>query len=416
MTDTTAPPQSRWKWGAGVFVVLLTGALAVRWWMGPQVAVYTVQRRDLVQTVVASGRVEAPHRVAIGAQITGIVIRIPVAEGQFVKAGEMLVELESSEQRAIVRQAEAALLLAEVRLRQLLEVQTPVAAQALRQAQSSLDNARASLRRQQDLFDQGFVGAAALDDSRKAFELADAQHRSAQKQLDALGPSGSDQALALAALTQARAAVEAAHARAGYALIRAPVAGTLIGRDVEAGDVVQAGKLLMTLSPAGPTQIVAEIDERNLRVLVLGQKALASADAYPQARFAAELIYINPAISAQTGAVEVKLDVPSPPPMLSQDMTVSVDIEVARRPDALVLPVGALRDAESPDATTATVLGFDNGRAVSRSVLVGLRSGGWVEVLDGLRAGDRVIAAAAAASASVASGMRVRAAPAVAAP
>jgi HlyD family secretion protein len=416
MTDTTAPPRSRWKLWAGVFVVLLTGALAVRWWMGPQVAVHTVQRRDLVQTVVASGRVEAPHRVAIGAQITGVVVRIPVAEGQFVKAGEMLVELESSEQQAIVRQAEAALLLAEVRLRQLLEVQTPVAVQALRQAQSSLDNARASLRRQQDLFDQGFVGAAALDDSRKAFELAEAQHRTAQKQLDTLGPSGSDHALALAALTQARAAVEAAHARAGYALIRAPVAGTLIGRDVETGDVVQAGKLLMTLSPAGATQIVAEIDERNLRVLALGQKALASADAYPQARFAAELVYINPAINAQTGAVEVKLDVPSPPPVLSQDMTVSVDIDVARRPHALVLPVDALRDVESPDATTATVLGFDNGRAVSRSVRLGLRSGGWVEVLDGLRAGDRVIAAAAAASASVASGMRVRAAAAAAAP
>ena len=414
MTDTTAPPRSRWKLGAGLFVVLLTCALAVRWWMGPQVAVHTVHRRDLVQTVVASGRVEAPYRVAIGAQITGVVVRIPVAEGQFVKAGETLVELESSEQRAIVRQAEAALLLAEVRLRQLLEVQTPVAAQALRQAQSSLDNARASLRRQQDLFDQGFVGAAALDDSRKFFELADAQHRSAQKQFDTLGPSGSDHALALAAQTQARAAVEAAHARAGYALIRAPVAGTLIGRDVEAGDVVQAGKLLMTLSPAGATQIVAEIDERNLRVLALGQKALASADAYPQARFAAELVYINPAINAQTGAVEVKLDVPSPPPMLSQDMTVSIDIEVARRPDALVLPVDALHDAESPDATIATVLGFDNGRAVSRSVRLGLRSGGWVEVLDGLHAGDRVIAAAA--SASVASGTRVRAAPPAAAP
>jgi HlyD family secretion protein len=414
MTDTTAPPRSRWKLGAGLFVVLLTGALAMRWWMGPQVAVHTVQRRDLVQTVVASGRVEAPHRVAIGAQITGVVVRIPVAEGQFVRAGEMLVELESSEQRAIVRQAEAALLLAEVRLRQLLEVQTPVAEQALRQAQSSLDNARASLRRQQDLFDQGFVGAAALDDSRKAFELADAQHRTAQKQFGALGPSGSDHALAVAALTQARAAAEAAHARAGYALIRAPVAGTLIGRDVEAGDVVQAGKLLMTLSPAGATQIVAEIDERNLGVLVPGQKALASADAYPQARFAAELAYINPAINAQTGAVEVKLDVPSPPSMLSQDMTVSVDIEVARRPHALVLPVDALRDAGSPDARAATVLGFDNGRAVSRSVRLGLRSGGWVEVLDGLRAGDRVIAAAA--SASVVSGTRVRAAAAVAAP
>jgi len=166
---------------------------------------------------------------------------------------------------------------------------------------------------------------------------------------------------------------------------------------------VQAGKILMTLSPDGKTQLVADIDEKNLRLLALGQKALASSDAYPQQRFAAELAYINPGVNAQTGAVEVKLDVPAPPPTLRQDMTVSVDIEVARRPRALIVPSSALHDA---DGATPWVLRLDGAHAMRSVVRVGLRSGGFSEVLDGLTEGDRVPPAATA----VRDGARIRAA------
>ena len=159
----------------------------------------------------------------------------------------------------------------------------------------------------------------------------------------------------------------------------------------------------MTLSPMGRTQLVVQIDEKNLRLLAPGQKALVSADAYPQQRFPAQLVYINPGVNAQTGAVEVKLDVPSPPPVLRQDMTVSVDIEVARRPNALLVPVSAVHDAEG---ATPWVLRLEDGRAVRRAVRLGLRSGGVAEVLEGLREGDALIAA----SAAIAAGARVRAA------
>ena len=405
MPVTPNPPRHRWKFLSALLAALLVAAIAARWWLGPQVAAETLQRRDLVQSVVASGRVETAHRVEVGAQITATVVHVPVAEGQTVKAGDVLIELESTEQRAIVEQAQIALAQAQTRLRQLTEVQVPVAEQALRQAQASLDNASAMLKRQQELFGQGFIGEAALDDSRKAFELADAQRQSAQKQLDTLRAGGGEREFTVAAVVQARAGAEAARARAAYAVIRAPVAGTLIGRNVEPGDVVQFGKVLMTLSPDGPTQLVAEIDERNLRLLALGQPALASADAYPQARFAARLVYINPGINAQTGAVQVKLDVAAPPLALTQDMTVSVDIEVAQRHGALLLPVGALSESAGPEATDGSVLRIEGGRAVRRPVRLGLRSGGWAEVLEGLSAGDRVVAAPT----GVAPGSRVRA-------
>lgn len=405
MPDAPKPFRNRWKFPAALIGVLLVLAVVARWWLGPQVVAETLQRRDLVQSVVASGRVETAHRVEVGAQITATVMRVPVAEGQTVKAGDVLIELESTEQRAIAQQAQIALAQAQTRLRQLNEVQMPVAEQALRQAQATLDNASSMWRRQQELFGQGFIGEAALDDSRKALALADAQRQSAQKQLDTLRAGGGEREFTAAAVVQARAGAEAASARAAYSVIRAPVAGTLIGRNVEPGDVVQAGKVLMTLSPDGPTQLVAEIDERNLRLLALGQPALASADAYPQQRFGAKLVYINPAINAQTGAVQVKLDVAAPPLALTQDMTVSVDIEVAQRHGALLLPVGALSDSAGPEAADGSVLRIEAGRAVRRTVRLGLRSGGWVEVLEGLSMGDRVVAAPAA----VAPGSRVRA-------
>jgi HlyD family secretion protein len=388
MIDRSMIQRYRWKILAALLTVTLCAGAGWRWWQGPQVLTERVGRRDFVQSVVASGHVETPHRVDIGAQITGTVMRVPVAQGQSVKSGEVLVELMSAELRASERQAAVAVSQAQARLRQLREVQAPVAQQALRQARVILENAQSALRRNQDLFTQGFIGAAALEDFRKAVELADAQMRSAQKQVDAAAPTGSDHAVAAAAVAEAQASLELARARTGYTLLRAPSDGVLIGRNVEAGDVVQPGKMLMTLSPTGRTQLVVEIDEKNIHLLTLGQKALASADAYPQQLFAAELVYINPGVNVQTGAVQVKLDVPSPPPALRQDMTVSVDIEVARRPNTLMLSASAVHDA---DSAAPWALRVEDGRAVRTPLRLGLRSGGIVEVLEGLREGDSVL-------------------------
>lgn len=370
-------------------LVLLLGAALWRWWVGPQVQTEAVQRRDLLQTVVASGRVETPHRVDIGAQITGTVARVPVLEGQAVKAGDVLIELVSTELQSAKRQAELAVVQAQGRLRQLNDLQGPVVQQTLRQAQANLDAARASGQRNQALFEQGFIGQAALDESRKALALADAQALAAQKQVASTQVGGAEHSLALGAVAEAQANAEVVGAKARYAVVKAPVSGQLIGRTVEVGDVVQAGKVLMTLSPEGATQLVVQIDEKNLRLIALGQQALASADAYPQQKFKAQVAYINPGINAQTGAVEVKLDVQEPVHTLRQDMTVSVDMEVARKPQALALQVGHVNDINGP---APWVWLRDAGHAVRRPVRLGLRGGAWVEVLAGLREGDAVIA------------------------
>jgi HlyD family secretion protein len=385
-----------------VLGVAVLGALTVRWWIGQPVSTESVVRQNLVQTVVASGHVEAPHRLDVGAQITGTVLQVPVSEGQSVKAGQLLVVLDATELSAAGRQADAAVGQAGARLRQLQEVQAPVAAQTLRQAQASLERARTALARSQTLFGKGFISQAALDDAREAVVLADAQMQTTRKQLEGTGATGSDRALALADVAGAQATAQAARARTAYALIHAPLDGTLIARNVEVGDVVQPGKLLMTLSPRGRTQLVVQIDEKNLALLALGQPALASADAYATQRFAAVLAFINPGVNATTGSVEVKLDVDLPPATLKQDMTVSVDIEVARRPQVLVMPMAAVHDA---DGAAPWVLRVEGRYAARRTVRLGLRSGGLAEVVEGLGERDVVVTAPA----TLAPGARTRA-------
>ncbi|HEX7439917.1 MAG TPA: efflux RND transporter periplasmic adaptor subunit [Caldimonas sp.] len=390
--------------------VLVAGALVAlgvwlgpRLLLGPEVPVTAVVQRDFVKSVVASGHVEAPHRVTIGAQIVGVVQRVPVAEGQSVSAGQTLVELERSEAFAAAAAAELAVTQAQARLRQLREVQAPVAEQTVRQARVNVDNARKQLLRQGDLFRQGFIGQAALDNAQRDVDLSEAQLRSAQSQWRSAESDGSDYAVASSALAQARAGAEAARSRLGYTTLIAPVAGTLIDRQVEPGDVVQPGKALMVLSPSGTTQVIVQIDEKNLQLLALGQRAWISADAYPEQRFAAIVAYINPGVDAQRGSVEVKLDVTEPPAYLRQDMTVSVDIEVASRAGAVLVPNDAVRDA---DTARPWVVMVADGRARRQYVRLGLRGTAVSEVTEGAGAGELVVASA---QPDVADGSRVRA-------
>jgi len=370
--------------------------------LGKPVETYEAIRGDLVQTVVASGRIITPQRVSIGAVITERVAHIPVQEGQRVRSGDVLILLDDQDERAAVEQAKAAVSQAEAKVRQLREVALPAAEQTLVQAEANALQARQAFERNQSLRAQGFVGQSQLDDAKRNLDVADSQLRAARIQVQTNGPSGSDFALAQTALAQARANLRAAQAKLEQTVIHAPVDGVLIGRSVEPGNVVQPGRELMALAPSGETQVVVQIDERQLSRLGLGQKALGSADAFPNQRFAAELVYINPAVDPLRGSVEVKLRVPDPPAYLVQDMTVSVDIEVARRSDTVYVPTETVREANGTQPWVLAIRGF---RAVRQPVKLGLRGDSRIEVLQGVEAGDELIPAT---NAFVRAGQRVR--------
>ena len=368
-------------------IVALVTAFGSRVVLGPKIPAALVVQRDFIQTIVATGHVETPHRISVGSQIVGVVKNIPVSEGQIVQAGQVLIELDDAEWRAAAQQADMLVLQAQARLRQVREVQAPVAAQSLVQAEINVSYAEKQWHRNVDLFTKSFISQAALDEAKNV-DLTQAQLQTAKKQVQTTHPTGSDYQIAATALSQAEANSKVAYSRRQHTIIKTPIAGTLISRDVETGDVVQAGKALMTLSPSGATQLVVQIDEKNLPLLVLGQLARASADAYPTLNFSAAISYINPSVDLQRGSVEIKLNVPEPPAYLRQDMTVSVDIQVATRLRALLVPTDTIHDVKGRQPW---VLKLADGKARKQVLRVGLQSAGMSEVLSGLSINDRVL-------------------------
>jgi HlyD family secretion protein len=393
-----------WRWHALATFAALAGVayFGIPILLGPVTSVDPVIRADFIQTVVASGHVEAPFRVNIGSQITGIVASVPVAEGQTVKAGDTLIELDDREARAAVVQAEGIKAQAEARLRQLRELTLPSAEQALKQAQATLINAQKAYDRASKLAADGYGTKATLDDATRVLDVATAQVRNAEFQVYTNRPGGSDYVMAETQLNQAGASLATAQSRLSYTVVTAPRDGVLISREVERGNVVQPSGVLMKLSPAGDTQLVVQIDERNIGSLALGQKAIASADAFVKQTFPAEVIYINPGIDLQRASVEVKLRVPNAPTYLRQDMTVSVDIEVARRSKALIAPAA---DVHGLDTANPWVLKIDGARARRQSIKVGIVSAGKAEIVEGLGEGDLIVTSVATL---VKDGTRVR--------
>lgn len=413
---SAAPTTAKkvWPWKkiviAGVLVALLLAWMLRNLVLGTPVASFAVVVGDLRQTVVASGRIITPQRVAIAAQLAGRVERVAVLEGANVRRDQLLLELNNAEARAGVEQAEAAAAQASARLRSLKEVELRAAEQSLRESDANWQQSNAQWVRIRDLKARGFVGQAELDTAQRNAAVAKSQLESARLQVITRRPDGSAAALAQAAVDQAQATLAQAKVKLAQHRIVAPADGVLISRAVEPGDVVQPGVLLMGLAAAGNTQIEVQLDEKNLGKLAIGQRALASADAFSNARFDASVAYINPGIDATRGAVTVKLDVPAPPAYLRQDMTVSVDIDTAQRKGVLVIPTGAIRDI---GGSAPWVLVIRQRHAVRQAVTVGLRGDENTEVLSGLKVDEAVISASAA---TVVEGAHVRAKPTAAKP
>jgi HlyD family secretion protein len=372
---------------------------------GPLVDAVVVQSAPLVRTLQFSARVATLSRVDVGSTLTGRVAQVRVAEGAQVRQGDVLVQLESDELRAALAQAVASERQAQARLTGLRSSGRTAAQAASAQASATLQAANASLARVQQLVAEGFYSPAQLDEARRAVDVARAQQLSAQAQMQANADAGTDVAQAQAQLALAQAATVAAQARLAQTALVAPADARVLVRAVEPGQIVQPGKALLSLALAGPTQLVAQVDERFLDQLEPGQKAAVVADAFAGQRFAARVLSIAPAVDAQRGAIEVKFALEQlAPAYLREDMTLSVEVETARRESALVLPQATLRGAMAGDTGAVLVLVLQDGRAEARAVRLGLRTLDAVEVLEGLTGGDTVLRGGA-----VQAGDRVRA-------
>jgi HlyD family secretion protein len=391
---------------AGAVVVALVVVIGIARVARPtRVPVVRASLRPLTQTLLVSGRVMPPVRVNLGVVVTGTVRRRLVEVGQRVRTSEPLLVLDDAEARAAAAEARAASAQAAARLEQLQHVGLPLASEALTQARLTYERAERERQRTEKLAGDGIVTETVLDDARKAAALARSLVEAATVQQTSNAASGAEERTARAALEQARAAEAGAMVRLGQLVVRASGDGVIIGRDVEAGDVVQPGRSLLVLAIDGPTLLTIQPDERNLSAIWMGQPALASADAYPGQSFRAQVNFIGAAVDPQRGTVEVRLSVAEPPPTLRPDMTVSVELEGGQRNRALAVPAACVRDATGQ---APWILVVRDGLVERRAVRVGLRGDAFIELLSGASDGELVIPSSAV---SPAPGTRVVAAP-----
>ena len=275
--------RRRLGWAAlAAAAVLLAAAPALRVRLqGREVAAVPVARAELVQTVVATGRVAALARVEIGSTVAGTVTEVAVREGDRVEPGPgARAPARRGGARARRpgalgprpgggrgRQARAGAAAAAARLAQLRGTSLPAAEQAVRVAAAELESARRNFARVEALVAQGMLARAELDEARRALDTARARHerertlaagsrrrrRGGPGRQAAVAQAEAAVAQARAAVAQARAALAAAEARLADLTLRAPADGTVIGRSVEEGDAVQPGRTLLVLSrPGGP--------------------------------------------------------------------------------------------------------------------------------------------------------------------
>ncbi|MEX5746388.1 efflux RND transporter periplasmic adaptor subunit [Massilia sp. X63] len=378
-----------------VLACLALGALA--WWLlaaqrGPALPAYQVTARPLVQTVVATGRVAALSRAQVGSAVTGVVLERRVREGDRVRPGDVLAVLRADDLEAAVREAEAA-------LAQLQQATRPQAQAGLREAEARLAQAGREAARRRKLYEQQMITREAMEQAVQAETVARSAAEQARLNLRSLGAGSPGEAAA-------RARVASARAQLAKTTIRAEVAGTVLTRNAEPGDLVQPGRVLFEIARDGDTEVLVPLDEKNLEVLAVGQSAMCVADAYPARPFPARVNFIAPAIDPQRGTVDVRLAVDPAPGFLRQDMTVSVNVETGRRASAIVVPNDALA---STDGSHSELWLIADGRATRRKVALGLRGLAQTEVTAGLQAGDWVLADARA---RLTPGERVRVVPA----
>jgi HlyD family secretion protein len=381
MADRSA--LRRWAPAAAIVVA----ALAVLWLAarlrGPALPGYEVVAGPIVQTVVATGRAAAPSRVQVGAEIAGLVLERRVAEGERVAPGDVLVVLRAQDLEARRDEARAA-------LAALREADRPDAEARLRQARAQLAQAEREHARRRELGARQLVTRETIEQAAQAEIAARAAVDQATVTLSALAGGARE--------AQARERLAAAEADLARAVIRATVAGTVLTRDVEPGDIVRPGDVLLEIARDAPGELRVPLDEKNLARVAVGQSATGIADAFPERPFAATVFHVAPAVDPARGTVDVRLRVDPAVEFLRQDMTVTVTIATGRRDEALAVADDALFDIDET-AGRATVLRVRDGRVRRTRVELGLRGLAMSEVRTGLQAGDRVLAAASIAPA-----------------
>lgn len=350
---------------------------AYLWWRpayaGPPPPTGEVRLADVVQTVQAAGVLQPKVKVDVGAQVSGQVRRIHVQLGQAVKKGELLVSLDPELARSEVAQAEAA-----------------VAQQSalIDSRQADLRLAQAERARQVRLL--AGEATAATEAERAEVELA-------KLEADLRGQAAS--------LKRLQAELDKHRLALGYTTITAPMDGVVVNLPVQEGQTViavQVTPVMVTLASMDEITVRTRVPEADISLVKAGQKARFATLAGEPQRYEGIVRVVQPVPERAGNAVfyNVLFEVDNRARKLLPDMTVQVAIETGEARGAVTVPVVALGERADDGRFAVQVVGEPGGQAKPRQVRVGLQDGARAQVLDGLKAGDKVLLAPPPASAA----------------
>ncbi len=359
----------------------------------PSVRTETVERRNLVSTVSASGNIRARRQVDISSEVSARVLALLVEEGDEVVAGDTLLRLERTEFEAARQRAQA----------------------SLSQARAQLTQVRANHTRAQRTYarTRQLLYATPPVVSQQEYEEAETQLEVAQANLEATRYQ----------VDQAQAGVDDAEVRLARTTIVAPIDGKVTRLNVEEGETVivgtmnNPGSLVLSISDLSVVEVVTEVDETDVPRIALDDSAVVEIDAFPDRTFSGRVSQIgNSAIrppsqqSSSQPAIdfEVVIEIEDPGVELRPDLSATAEVVTDQRIDAVSVPIIALtvRDREDVDSTRVElpppsdgeiqdvegVFVVDGNRVFFQPVVVGITGREHFEVLSGLEAGTQIVA------------------------
>lgn len=395
---------------AGLLVVLLVGFFLLRGRFNPiEVEVAMAQRVEpgTPTPVLVAGGYVIPHRkIELAPKITGRVEWIGVEKGDRVERGKVVLRIEQREFMAAVDRAEALLGAARARLRELETGSRPEEIErsraAMEEARSNVANAALDLTRFQQLHAEGAVSRQLLDGARNRHEVATAQLRAAQQSFEMMriGPRQEQIDLGRAQVREAEAALRSAQVDLDNTLIRAPIAGTILERLVEPGEIVTIsfiggrGAKSAVLSMANLKELDVEVDvsQNEIRKIRLNQPAVIVADAFPDHTYHGVLAELAPEANRQKATLQVKVRITDPDDTIRPEMNAKVTfLEPPKDPVSgaprILIPKEAVLTREGQ----SLVFLANGSKAAGRPVKVGNELDGRVEVLEGLQGGEAVV-------------------------
>jgi len=372
-----------WFLIGGVAILLIVGlSIAGMKDNGLAVQVATVGRESLQSKVSANGKIQAVTKADISASIMGQVTRLAVKEGDRVTKGQFLMEIDPRSASANADAMKAGL--------QAAQSDLASATANLSQAKSDFDRAKANR-------DAGIISAADFERARTTFETATAAQETARRRAD-----------------QAKANVNQSHVGLGFSTISAPMDGTVTARRIELGETAvpgiqnQAGTVLLTVSDMSKVEAEMEVDEASIPTVKLAQKAQVRIDAYPNQTFDGEVTEVGGSPILKLSANEaikfkVKVWIKNPPLTIKPGLSAQADIFTGSRDQVVAIPIQSLVTREikpkagevpkpgAPRDEEGVWLFSASGKTQFQAVKTGLLGDLNVEVLDGLKGGEKVL-------------------------